>query len=207
MGKILMGPKLLFYPRPTLLVGANVDGKPNFMTVAANGVANTDPPMLSVAIRHHHYTLKGIRQNLTFSVNIPSTDLVKETDYCGIVSGDSVDKMKVCQFKVFYGKLNNTPMIEECPINLECKVIHILDLGTHALIIGRVEETHVSENCLTNGKPDVNKINAFIYTAEFGRTYMALGQSIGEAHSIGRELQARGTEKPEVRSQNKNSVF
>jgi len=79
MGKTLMGPQTLLYPIPVLLIGANVDDKPNFMTAAWGGIANGEPPMISIAIRHQRYTYKGIRQNLTFSVNIPSTDLVRET--------------------------------------------------------------------------------------------------------------------------------
>ena len=61
MGKILMGPQTLIYPMPALLIGANVDGKPNFMTVAWSSIANFTPPMISVAIRHQRYTLIGIR--------------------------------------------------------------------------------------------------------------------------------------------------
>ena len=80
MGKILIGPKRLMYPRPMFLVGANVGDRPNFMAVGGGGAANGDPPMISVLIRHQRYTLKGILQNLTFSVNIPSLDLIKETD-------------------------------------------------------------------------------------------------------------------------------
>ena len=191
MAKILMGPKMLPYPRPTLLVGANVDDRPNFMTVAASGAANVEPPMISVAIQHHRHTHKGIMQNLTFSVNVPSADLIKETDYCGLVSGSKVDKVKVCQFNVFYGKLKNAPLIEQCPINLECKVVHILDLGSHSLIVGRVEEAHISESCLTGGKPDVNKIKALIYTADPDREYRAFGHVLAKAYSIGQELKAR----------------
>lgn len=191
MGKILMGPQTLIYPMPTILVGANVDDKPNFMTVAWCGIANGEPPMISVAIRHQRYTLRGIRQNLTFSVNVPSTDLVRETDYCGLVSGAKVNKVEVCQFNVFYGELNNTPLIEQCPINLECKVVHILDLGSHSLIVGRVEETHVSESCLTDGKPDVNKIRPFIFTTEPASQYQAFGEVIAKAFSIGQGLPAR----------------
>jgi flavin reductase (DIM6/NTAB) family NADH-FMN oxidoreductase RutF len=158
MGKSLMGPQTLLYPMPVLLIGANVDDKPNFMTVAWGGIANGEPPMISIAIRHQRYTNKGIRQNLTFSVNIPSTDLARETDYCGSVSGSKSDKVKVCRFKVFYGKLGSAPLIEQCPVNMECKVVHMLDLGSHSLVVGRVEETHVSDNCLTDGQPDVDKI-------------------------------------------------
>ena len=188
MGKIVMGPQTLVYPMPTLLVGANIDDKPNFMTVAWGGIANGEPPMISTAIRHTRHTLKGIRQNETFSVNIPSADMVREADYCGITSGSKVNKAEACQFEVFYGKLGNAPLIEQCPVNLECKVIHILDLGSHALIIGRIEETHVSESCLTDGKPDVSKIKPITYIMAPATQYQALGEVLAKAFSVGKEL-------------------
>ena len=191
MNKILMGPQTLIYPMPALLIGANVDGKPNFMTVAWSGIANGTPPMISVAIRHQRYTLIGIRQNLTFSVNVPSRDMVRETDYCGSISGSKVNKVDVCQFKVFYGKLDNAPLIEQCPVNLECKVVHMLDLGSHSLIVGRIEETHVSESCLTDGKPDVNKIKPLTYVTSPASHYQVLGEVVAKAYSIGEELKAR----------------
>ena len=192
MKKVAMGPQTLIYPMPATLVGANVNGKSNFMTVAWCGIANSEPPMISVALRHNRYTLKGIRDKLTFSVNIPSRDLVKETDYCGIISGSKVNKAEVCHFKVFYGKLSDAPLIEQCPINLECKVVHILDLGSHSLVIGRIEETYVSENCLTEGKPDVNKIKPFAYIPTTTQQYQALGEVVAKAFSIGKELKVRG---------------
>ncbi len=191
MGKILMGPKTLIYPMPALLVGANVDDKPNFMAVAWSGIVNGEPPMISVAIQHHRYTYIGIRQNLTFSVNLPSVDLIRETDYCGLVSGSKVNKAEACQFSVFYGKLSTAPLIEQCPINLECKVLHILELGSHSLIVGRIEETHISESCLTDGKPDIGKIKPLIYTTEPARQYYAFGQVMGKAFSIGREVEEK----------------
>ena len=192
MKKVAMGPRTLIYPMPATLVGANVNGKSNFMTVAWCGIANSEPPMISVALRHNRYTLKGVRDKLTFSVNIPSRDLVEETDCCGITSGSKVNKTEVCHFKVFYGKLNDAPLIEQCPINLECKVVHILDLGSHVLVIGRIEETYVSENCLTEGKPDVNKIEPFVYIPTTTQQYRALGEIIAKALSIGKELKVRG---------------
>jgi len=188
MSKIRVGAQGLIYPMPVTLIGANVDDKPNFMAVAWCGIANGEPPMISAAIRHQRYTLRGIRQNMTFSVNVPSVDMVKETDYCGIISGAKVDKVEVCQFKVFYGKLESVPLIEQCPINLECKVEHILDLGSHALVIGRVEEAHVSENCLTSGEPDVSKIKPFTFIIGKARHYQALGDIVAKAFSIGEEL-------------------
>ncbi len=189
MGKVLMGPQTWVYPMPALLVGANVDDKPNFMTVAWCGIANGKPPMISVAIRHHRYTDRGIRQQMAFSINVPSTDLIKETDYCGIMSGSKVNKVEVCRFNVFYGRLN-TPLIEQCPINLECKVVHILDLGSHSLVIGRIEETHISDDCLTDGKPDISKIKPFIFVTAPTAQYRAFGEVIAKAFSSGRGLKA-----------------
>jgi len=189
MGKTQLGPQTLIYPMPTTLVGANVDGKPNFMAVAWCGVACSVPPMISVAIRPDRYTIKGMKQNQEFSVNIPSTDQVKEADYCGIISGAEVDKVEVCGFKVFYGKLGNAPLIEQCPVNLECTVVQSLELGSHELFIGRVEEAHISGDCLTEGRPDVTKIKPFIFTT--AREYYAYGEEIARAFSVGLELRER----------------
>lgn len=188
MDKVQMGPQTLLYPMPAMLVGANVDGKPNFMAVAWGGIACGEPPMLSVAIRHQRYTLKGIRQNMTFSVNIPSVDQAKEVDYCGMVSGSKASKVETCRFKVCYKKLGSAPLIEQCPVNLECGVVHILDLGSHSLVIGRIEETHVSEDCLTDGKPDVNKIRPLTFVTSPAARYQALGELIAKAFSVGKEL-------------------
>jgi flavin reductase (DIM6/NTAB) family NADH-FMN oxidoreductase RutF len=187
MKKVLLNPQPLICAPPVVLVGTMVNGKPNFMAVAWCGVANSNPPMISVAIRPARYTLKGI-QTKEFSVNIPSADIVKEVDYCGIVSGAEVDKVAVCKFKIFYGNLKNAPLIEQCPVNLACKVEHILELGTHHLIIGRVEETHISENCLTDGKPDLRKINPFLWGMGSPSEYFALGDSLGKGFSVGKEL-------------------
>ena len=158
------------------------------MTVAWAGIACGDPPMISVALRHTRYTLKGVRQNMTFSVNIPSTDMVKETDYCGIVSGEKADKVKDCNFSIFYGALENAPLIEQCPVNLECEVVHILNLGSHSLVVGKIIQTHVSEDCLTDGKPDVNKIKPIIYNPRPATGYYAVGKSVGASFSVGKEM-------------------
>jgi flavin reductase (DIM6/NTAB) family NADH-FMN oxidoreductase RutF len=190
MAKVSLRPERLWYPRPALLVGANYEGRANFMAVGGGGVVNGEPPMLGVLIRHHCHTLKGVRQSLTFSVNTPSVDLVRELDYCGIVSGAEVDKVKVCQFEVFYGSLGTAPLIEQCPVNLECRVLHILNLGSHAFIIGQVEGTYVAEECLTDGKPDVHKIQPLIFNIEVGE-YISFGEVVAKAFSAGLELKAR----------------
>jgi len=173
---------------PAMLVGANVNGTPNFMAVAWGGIACSDPPMISVAIRHARHTLKGIKQNQVFSVNIPSVEQVKETDYCGMVSGSKADKVRACRFEVFYGKLGNAPLIKQCPVNLECKVVQVLNLGSHSLVIGRVEETYVSEDCLREGRPDVDKIKPLTYVTSPAARYQGLGEVVGKAWSVGKGL-------------------
>jgi flavin reductase (DIM6/NTAB) family NADH-FMN oxidoreductase RutF len=185
MKKTKLGPQTMLWPHPAVLVGADVDGKADFAAVAWTGIAAGTPPAISVALQHPRYSLKGIRRNLAFSVNIPSRELVRETDYCGLTSGAKTDKVKDCKFKVFYGKTAGAPLIEQCPINLECEVAHILDMGSHALVIGRVVETHVSEDCLTEGKPDINKIRPFAFIPG---NYYAIGEAFAKAFSVGKEI-------------------
>jgi flavin reductase (DIM6/NTAB) family NADH-FMN oxidoreductase RutF len=188
MGKVALGPQTLVYPMPAMLVGADVGGRPNFMAVAWGGIACSDPPMISVAIRHARHTLKGIKQNRVFSVNIPSVEQVKETDYCGMVSGSRIDKVEACRFKVFRGRLASAPLIEQCPVNLECSVVQILNLGSHSLVLGKIEETHVAEDCLTKGKPDVDKIKPLTYVTSPAARYQGLGEVVGKAWSVGKRL-------------------
>jgi flavin reductase (DIM6/NTAB) family NADH-FMN oxidoreductase RutF len=174
---------------PVVLVGATIEGKPDFVTVAWTGVAASNPPCISIALQHHRYSLKGIRQNMAFSVNIPSVNLVKETDYCGLVSGSSADKAVLCDFKVFYGKLENAPFIEQCPVSHACEVVCILNLGSHELIIGRIVETQVSEECLSENKPDASKMKPLMFG---GRKYYTIGQNVGEAFKIGNSIKPGG---------------
>ena len=190
MAKITLNSKPLIYPMPALLVGANVDGKPDFMTAAWCGIVNGRPPMLSVSLQPHRHTLKGIQQNQVFSVNGPSIDLVKETDYCGIISGRKTDKVADCKFDIFYGKQEQAPLIDQCPVNLECRVVHMLNLGSHSMVVGQIEEVHITESCLTNGEPDVDKIRPFLFVIDPASEYRQFGASIGRAFSIGKPMKS-----------------
>ena len=191
MAKLKLQAERWMYPRPALLVGANVNGKANFMAVGGGGVADAGPPMIGVPIRHFQYTLKGILENMTFSVNTPSVDLVNETDYCGVVSGRKVDKVKACGFEVFYGDLQTAPMIQQCPLNLECKVVHVLNLGTHAFVIGEVKATFISDDCLTDGKPDLAKMRPMVFNLE-ASTYSTIGPVVAKAFGVGRDFKPKG---------------
>src|SRR3990170_2228633 len=110
--KVKLGIKNCLYPMPTTLVGALVNGKPNYVTIAHVGIM--DLTSVSLGMNKSHFTNLGIKENKTFSVNIPSARLVKETDYCGLVSGKNENKTAL--FTIFYGTLETAPMIEQCAI-------------------------------------------------------------------------------------------
>jgi flavin reductase (DIM6/NTAB) family NADH-FMN oxidoreductase RutF len=182
MDKITLGAMPFMSVMPTLLVGANVRGKPNYMTAAWATVACMAPAMVCVAINKMRYTAKGIEENKTFSLNVPSANQVVETDHCGLVSGAQEDKSKV--FRSFYGKLKTAPLAEECPINIECRLFKSVDCGSHLLYIGEVVEIHADTACVTDGKPDITKINPIVYAQ---LTYFDVGKQIDRAFSAGKK--------------------
>jgi len=184
MEKIKLGPQTLLYPMPAVLVGADVNEKPNLMTAAWCGIASHEPPAVAVAVRKNRYTLEGIRKNETFSINVPSSDMAKETDYCGLYSGKNTDKSQI--FKIFYGALKTAPLIQECPVNLECKVIHYLDLGSHTLVVGEIIETYITDNCTSDGKADPEKIDPLIFIPGT-QEYHSLGKAIAPAFKVGKK--------------------
>lgn len=184
MNKIKLGPEALLFPTPAVLVGTVVDDKVNFMTAAWCGIASSGPPAISVAIRKMRHTLKGILENRIFTINVPSADLAKVVDFCGIYSGKREDKSHL--FDTFFGQLKKAPLIADCPINLECKLRHTLDLGVHILVIGEVVETHITESCLTDGKPDPLKADPLVFSPGAG-IYQRLGEVVGKAFSIGKK--------------------
>jgi len=184
MVKTKIGPKTVLYPMPAVLVGTLIDNKPNFMTAAWSGIACSSPPSISVAIQPPRYTYKGIEENKAFSINIPSADMVKEVDFCGIYSGRDTDKSQL--FTIFYGEIEAAPLIEECPINFECRTTHSLELGSHTLFIGQIIETHVSNDCIGKEAIDTDGVNPLIFAAPT-RQYHRMGEAIAPAFSIGRK--------------------
>jgi len=182
MEKVKLGAESLLFPMPAVLVGALVSESANFMTAAWCGIAASTPPALTVAIRRTRFTFKGIEERGAFSINVPPVGLAEKVDYCGIYSGRKVDKSGL--FDVFYGEISGAPLIRECPVNLECRVAHILDLISHQLVIGEILESHVDKDCLTDGKPDAAKIDPLIYATGV-QQYHRLGKAVGNAFSIG----------------------
>jgi flavin reductase (DIM6/NTAB) family NADH-FMN oxidoreductase RutF len=181
MDKVSVGPRPYMAAMPAVLVGANVQGMPNYMTVAWAGVACMNPPMIAVAINKVRHTEKGILENKTFSVNVPAAKNSMETDYCGLVSGSKVDKSAV--FDTFYGKLKTAPLIKEFPVNMECELRHTLELGSHNLHVGEIIDVHVAQDCLTGGSPDPKKVDPMVFS---GSDYCHIGEVISKAFSVGK---------------------
>ncbi len=190
-------PMALLFPMPLVLVGANVEGKPNFLTVAYCGIVNIQPPIISVALGKSHYSNPGIRKNGTFSVNIPSVDMAEVTDYCGLFSGHNLDKSGV--FKTFYGKLETAPMIEETPINLECKLIRTIEFDVHDAFLGEIVSVYAGKEIMTGNIPDVLKIKPLIFSTSNGK-YYNIGDEVGKAWSIGKQYSPNKAEKNKINS-------
>jgi flavin reductase (DIM6/NTAB) family NADH-FMN oxidoreductase RutF len=184
MDKITIGTNF-FIPMPVVLVGTQVDGKENFMTVGWCTRANANPPMVVCGIGNHHHTPRGITRAGTFSVNIPSRALLEKTDYCGLVSGAKVDKSKV--FQVFYGNLKTAPMIRECPVTLECRLAQSVSLPTNTLYIGEIAGAYADPSVMKDGKPDFPAIDPLLLTMP-DNTYWTLGSAAGKAWSAGLRL-------------------
>jgi flavin reductase (DIM6/NTAB) family NADH-FMN oxidoreductase RutF len=177
-----------FIPMPVVLVGTQVAGKANFMTVGWCARANANPPMIVCGIGNHHFTPKGIAETKAFSVNIPSAGLLEKTDYCGLVSGEKVDKSGV--FEVFYGSLKTAPMIKECPVSLECRLVQTVPLPTNSLYIGEIVGAYADGRIIKEGKPDFPEIDPLFLTMPDNR-YWTLGKYAGDAWSAGKKLMQR----------------
>jgi len=181
--KIKVGTYL--YPLPVVIVGAKIGEKANFMTVAYCGIVESKPPMISISASNSHHTNEGIRENQTFSVNIPSEDMVAVTDYIGMKSGKDIDKSSL--FEIFYGDLKTAPMIEDAPINLECKVAKTIDMEKgHEIFIGEIVGAYSDDKYYTDGILDIQKIKPLIYSTG-QRKYLKVGELISSAWSIGHD--------------------
>jgi flavin reductase (DIM6/NTAB) family NADH-FMN oxidoreductase RutF len=174
------------YPMPTTLVGATVNGKPNFLTVAHVGILNHGTPQyLSIGLSKSHYTNTGIYENRTFSICLPSEELLVKTDYCGIMTGKKTDKAAL--FDLFYGELKTAPMISECPVNMELRLHEVLDFKTHDIFIGELVQTYADEGVMSAGKIDVAKLRPLLFDMASIK-YWSLGPSVGRCWHAGKAL-------------------
>jgi flavin reductase (DIM6/NTAB) family NADH-FMN oxidoreductase RutF len=183
MQKVEIGSNVYLVPMPVVLVGTVLEGKANFMTVGWVSRVNFQPPMIAVCINKAHYTAQGIVDTGAFSVNIPAKSMMAATDYCGLVSGRRTDKSEV--FELFYGRLPGAPMIAECPLTMACKLFQTVDLPSNFLFIGEIEGAYCEERFMTDGRPDLRKIDPFVLSMPDNH-YWGVGDPLGRAWSVGK---------------------
>ena len=164
-------------PLPVALVGALVAGKPNYLVIGYISPFNFGRHIFFSLYKNRH-TRIGIHENMTFSVNIPSESLLKQTNLCGSKSGREIDKSTI--FDNFYGELKTAPMIRECALNMECEVTEILDYDPNEGIIGRVVKSYVDSEVLSEGKLDLRKVRPLIWSIGGDFNYYQLGDRIDE---------------------------
>jgi flavin reductase (DIM6/NTAB) family NADH-FMN oxidoreductase RutF len=142
--KKTLSPKPWLFPRPVLLVTTrDVADKDNIITVSWAGMACTHPPMLTVSLRKSRHSHAVILATKEFVVNIPTSKQREAVELCGTSSGKDTDKFSLSGLSKVPASVVAAPLIAECPINLECKVRHVLPLGSHDLFVAEIVKTHV----------------------------------------------------------------
>lgn len=176
-------PGIVNYPMPIALIGTSRQGKDNFMTDAWFSMVSHTPPMIAVTIGKK-LSSDTIRETGVFSICIPSSKDMVKTDYCGIVDGNSVDKASL--FTTFKGE-TGAPMIEECGINVECRLNHIDTNGMNETFVGDIINIYVDEEKLTDGKVDFQKLSPLILS-QLDAVYYGITNEAGNAWNVGRKL-------------------
>jgi flavin reductase (DIM6/NTAB) family NADH-FMN oxidoreductase RutF len=176
--KVEKSPWAALFPCPVVLVTCvDSEGNPNIITLAWAGIVCSDPPILSLGIRPHRYSYQLIEDAGEFVVNIPTVDILKETDYCGMVSGKDVDKFSETGLTREPAEKVKPPLIRECPVNIECILRKKIPLGVHHLFLGEIVSVHLDENALNEQEElDFNKIAPFVYNQG---EYWSLNKKIG----------------------------
>ena len=151
---------VLTSPVPPVMVSCGDMESSNIVTVAWTGTVNTKPPMTYISLRPSRHSYGIIKEKGEFVINLTTTDLIKNADYCGIYTGKKVDKFEKCGFTKVAATEVSAPIIDECPVNLECKVKDIIPLGTHDMFLAEIVAVHVDEALIDeNGKLHLEKAN------------------------------------------------
>ena len=191
MAKKALGPTTHLYPMPVLLVAVRTgDDSANVLTVVWAGIMGT-PPMMALRIGGCHYSAPFIDREMSFTVNLPSSAQAVGVDYCGMVSGyQDPNKPATCGWTLIPSTQIPSPMIAECPLNFECRVVQKLKVGLGAIYFVEILETHVDEGLLVSSDTiDPVALDPLIFTND--GNYYQLGGHVGKAWQIGKALSRR----------------
>lgn len=177
-----IGSVLGLYPTPTVVVGAVVNGKVNWVLVAHVGIIGHDRIMVSLA--KAHYTNKGIKENKVLTVNIVDEAMLKKADYVGCVSGSRVDKSEVFSYSM--GE-SGAPVIEESPLVMECSVVDVYETDTFESFILKIDQTYAEEKVLDeNGKINYTKLKPVLFEMTT-YSYLKTGDVIAKCMTLGKD--------------------
>lgn len=207
MKKKLFKGSVVLNPVPVVLITSrNSEGKENVFTVAWTGTICTKPPMLSISIRPERLSYEYIKETMEFTVNLPTRKLTRETDYCGVRSGRTNNKIEEMKFTMKEGKEVKSPYIDECPVNIECKVKDIIPLGTHDLFLAEVLCSHIDSKLLDeNEKIHFEWANLISYShGEYfpmpKEAIGSFGYSVAKKKTIEKKAASKKTGAPSVKN-------
>ena len=196
MSKQLWKPGNMLYPLPAVMVSVgNKQGETNIITVAWTGTICTNPAMVYISVRPERYSYQMIKESGEFVINLTTEKLVKATDYCGVKSGRDVDKWKEMNLHQEQAEtLEYSPLILESPVNIECKVVEIKELGSHHMFIANVTAVHADEAYLNEqNKFELNNTGLLAYSHG---EYLGLGKKLGTfGYSIRKKVKKKSKKK------------
>ena len=200
----------MIYPLPAVMVSCgDIDSDSNILTVAWTGTICTNPPMAYISVRPERHSYDMIKNSGEFVINLTNEQLIKATDFCGVRSGRDVDKWKECRLTKAKADTVKCPLIDEAPVNIECKVKEIRELGSHHMFLAKVEAVQVGEEYLDEkGRLQLGKAGLLAYSHG---EYLTLGDSLGtfgwsvRKASVSRKNKKNAEKKP-VSKKNKKST-
>lgn len=178
MKKVNFKPGNMIYPLPAVMVSCgNIDHVSNILTVAWTGTLCTNPPMAYIAVRPERHSYPMIRESGEFVINLTTKELAHATDFCGVRSGRDHNKWTDCRLTPAPADTVKCPLIAEAPVNIECKVRQVLELGSHHVFVADVTAVHVAEKYMDE-KGTFHLENAGLLAYSHG-TYYSLGKALG----------------------------
>lgn len=184
-----LGAKTLIVPTPIWIVGSyDKQERPNGMAAAWGGICCSDPPCVAVSLRKATYSFGSLIERKAFTLSVPSQHQVKQADYFGLVSGRQTNKFAATGLTPVRSQLVDAPYIEEFSLVLECKVLHVHELGLHTQFVGQILDVKADEEVLeADGMPDILKVLPIIFSPS-NRVYYGVGDSLGHAFAVGKEI-------------------
>jgi len=199
MTKIEWKPGNMLYPLPAVMVSCGTKPEEyNIITVSWAGTINTDPPMVSISIRKERHSFNLIKENGEFVINLTTKSLAYAADWCGVKSGKQFDKFKEMNLTPVKASKIKTPLIAESPVNIECEVTQVIELGTHHLFLAKVVAVDVEEKYLDKetNKFDLRQTDPIAY---LHGSYYTMGENLGRfGFSVRKKKEKRKDAEKEI---------